>query len=51
MKYFLYVRKSSETDERQIQSIEDQINYWKGRMTLDMEVVEIFSEEHSAKEP
>jgi len=51
MKYFLYVRKSSEADEKQIQSIDDQINYWKERMTPDMEIINVFSEEHSAKEP
>lgn len=51
MKYFLYVRKSSEADEKQIQSIDDQKNYWKERMTPDMEIIEVFAEEHSAKEP
>jgi len=51
MKYILYMHKSSEADEKQIQSIDDQINYWKERMTPDMEIINVFSEEHSAKEP
>jgi DNA invertase Pin-like site-specific DNA recombinase len=53
MKYILYARKSSESDERQIQSIDDQISYWKNRATGmgDIEISHIFIEEKSAKAP
>lgn len=53
MKYVLYARKSSESDERQVQSIEDQISYWKNRTTElnGIEIVKIFVEEKSAKAP
>ena len=52
-KYFLYARKSSERDERQIQSIDDQINYWNNRLKseYEIEIVKIFTEEKSAKAP
>ena len=51
-KYFLYARKSSESEERQIQSIDDQIN----RLTelaksQQLEVVAEFKESKSAKKP
>src|SRR3989344_636007 len=52
IKYFLYARKSSESEERQVQSIDDQI----GRLTSlakseDLEVVRVFKESKSAKKP
>ena len=51
-KYFLYARKSSESDEKQIQSIADQIDYWKHRaISLNIEIVRVFTEEKSALEP
>ena len=51
-KYFLYVRKSSEDKERQAQSIPDQIEVMtKKAEQMDIEIVEIFSEETSAKAP
>ena len=51
-KCFLYARKSTEGDERQAQSIDDQINYWKGRAeNLGYEIVDILHEEKTAKEP
>ncbi|MFA5993850.1 MAG: recombinase family protein [Parcubacteria group bacterium] len=52
IKYFLYARKSSESEDRQMQSIEAQI----GELTQiaeqqNIEVVRIFSESKSAKAP
>jgi DNA invertase Pin-like site-specific DNA recombinase len=52
IKYFLYARKSSEGEDRQVQSIGDQTD----RMTkmaeeLNLEIVEILSEAKSAKNP
>lgn len=51
-KYFLYARKSSESEDRQIQSIDDQIN----RLTelaksQQLEIVGVFKESKSAKKP
>ena len=52
IKYFLYTRKSSEGEDRQVQSIPDQID----RLTklsdeFGLEIVEILSEAKSAKSP
>ncbi|MFZ2193744.1 MAG: recombinase family protein [Candidatus Moraniibacteriota bacterium] len=52
IKYFLYARKSSESEDRQMQSIEAQI----GELTQiaeqqNIEVVRVFSESKSAKAP
>jgi DNA invertase Pin-like site-specific DNA recombinase/predicted metal-binding protein len=52
IKYFLYARKSSESEDRQMQSIEAQI----GELTKiaeqqNIEVVRVFSESKSAKAP
>ena len=51
-RYYLYARKSTESDDKQIQSIEDQID----RLTslgneLGLEIVEVFRESKSAKTP
>ena len=52
IKYFLYARKSSESEDRQIQSIDDQINKLKQlAIDLKLEIVEIYSESKSAKKP
>lgn len=52
IKYFLYARKSSESEDRQIQSIEDQINRLKDlAKDLDLKIVKIFTEAKSAKQP
>lgn len=52
MKLFLYARKSQESDERQIQSIDDQINAMKRKAeTLGHTIVKIFQESMSAKAP
>lgn len=52
IKYFLYARKSSESEDRQTQSIDDQINHLKGlARDLDLEITEVFTESKSAKQP
>ena len=48
----MYVRKSSESEERQIQSTDDQKRYLTQKSEeLHLNVVKIFVEEHSAKKP
>ncbi len=48
--YVIYARKSTEDDQRQVQSIEDQIEHCKKfAMDNNLEVVEIIREEKSAK--
>ncbi len=52
LKYFLYARKSTESDERQVQSLEDQITIMKNKAkTLWIDIIEIFQESMSAKAP
>ncbi len=52
MKFFLYARKSSESTERQVQSIEDQIDRLKILAAqMKLEIVEIYEEAKSAKQP
>ena len=52
IKYFLYARKSSESEERQIQSIDDQINRLKKiAKDLDLNIQKIYTEAKSAKKP
>ncbi|MEI8339606.1 MAG: recombinase family protein [bacterium] len=52
IKYFLYVRKSSEDDNRQVQSIKDQTEIMVALAKREnIEIVEIFSESKSAKKP
>lgn len=52
IKYFLYARKSSEGDDRQVQSIDDQVNKLKElAKDLNLEVIKIFTEAKSAKQP
>ena len=51
-KYFLYARKSSESDEKQVQSIDDQIKVMKQRAkSMWYNIVETFTESMSAKAP
>ena len=52
IKYFLYARKSSESEDRQMASIESQIEELK-RLAREnnLEIIEVFSESRSAKEP
>ena len=52
IKYFIYARKSSETEDRQMASIDAQINeLTKLAQESDLEIVEILSESQSAKAP
>lgn len=52
MRYIIYARKSSESSERQIQSIDDQINFLKQKAKeKNLDIVKIFSESKSAKKP
>ena len=52
IKYFLYARKSSESEDRQMASIESQIDELKKLAAENnLEVVDILSEAQSAKEP
>lgn len=52
LKFFLYARKSQESDERQIQSIEDQIEVMKKKAkSLWYNIVWIFTESKTAKAP
>jgi site-specific DNA recombinase len=52
IQYFLYARKSSESEDRQIQSIDDQVNRLKKIATdMDLDIKEIYIEAKSAKAP
>ena len=52
IKYFIYARKSSESEDRQVQSIQDQVDeLQKLAKNNDLTVVNIFSESKSAKAP
>jgi len=52
IKYFLYARKSSESEDRQVQSIDDQINRLKQLATdLNLDIKKIYTEAKSAKKP
>jgi ribosomal protein S15P/S13E len=51
-KYFLYTRKSSEGEDRQVQSIPDQIEVMTAKAkNLGIHIVSIYKEEMSAKTP
>ncbi len=52
MKYIIYARKSSESEDRQAKSIEDQISTMREIARRDgIEIVQIFQESKSAKDP
>jgi len=52
IKYFLYARKSSESEDRQVQSIDDQINRLKKMANdLNLDIKKIYTEAKSAKKP
>ena len=49
IKYFIYARKSSESDEKQVQSIDDQVQVLEAfRKLVNLDVVDILTEAHSA---
>jgi len=51
-KYFLYARKSTQSEDRQVQSIEDQKERLQELATkLDIKIVRIFTEAKSASKP
>lgn len=51
-KYFLYARKSSESDDRQVQSIGDQVNRMKEKAkSMELKIVDVLTETKSAKIP
>ena len=50
LKYFLYARKSSENEDRQVQSIDDQINRLKQyAKDLGLDIKKVYTESKSAK--
>ena len=52
IKYFLYARKSSESEDRQVQSIDDQINRLKKlAVDLELDIKKVYIEAKSAKKP
>ena len=52
IKYFLYARKSSESEDRQVQSIDDQINRLKKLASdLNLDIKKTYTEAKSAKKP
>ncbi|MBI1289186.1 MAG: hypothetical protein GC178_16590 [Flavobacteriales bacterium] len=52
MKYFIYARKSTESEDRQMASIDDQIaEMQKLASELKLDVIDVISEARSAKEP
>ena len=53
MKYFIYCRKSSEAEDRQILSIESQLTTLRRSFTdrSDIQVIDIYQESYSAKAP
>ena len=52
IKYFIYARKSQENEERQVQSIPDQLEDLNKISTkLNLDIVEVFTEAKSAKAP
>lgn len=52
MKLFLYARKSTESEDRQVQSIDDQLTLMRQRAhDLGHKIVEEFTESMSAKKP
>src|SRR5437899_2006737 len=51
-KYFLYARKSSESEDRQVASIDSQIENMKNDAAREhLEIIDVLSEAQSAKAP
>ncbi len=52
IRYILYARKSSESEDRQVQSIDDQVNRLKKiAEELNLKIVDVLTEAKSAKKP
>ena len=52
LRYFLYARKSSESEDRQVQSIDDQVNRLKKlAKDLNLNIKKTYTEAKSAKKP
>lgn len=52
LRYALYARKSSEDDDRQVQSIDDQIKWGKKMAASNgLNIVKVYTESRSAKKP
>src|SRR3989338_7691699 len=52
IRYFIYARKSSESEEKQVQSIDDQVLIMDGiGRSYGLNVVDTITESKSAKEP
>lgn len=52
IKYFIYVRKSQEAEDRQVQSIDDQLDKLKEvAKRFNLNIVKVFTEAKSAKQP
>jgi len=52
IKYFLYARKSSEAEDKQVASVQSQIDELTKLANREgLEVIDILSESHSAKIP
>lgn len=52
LRYVLYARKSSESEDRQIQSIDDQVSYLTKLANAEgLQIVDVLTEAKSAKQP
>lgn len=52
MKYILYARKSTDREDRQVQSLDDQVKILKSlALKLNIKIIDIYREAKSAKDP